>query len=290
MWFLPETDDYVLLDASDGERLEQWGDYILIRPDPQVIWKGLRRHPAWKKADATYKRSSSGGGAWSENRLPASWVCRIAGYSFHVRPMGFKHTGVFPEQATNWLWMDEIIRRRKSGTGEARVLNLFAYTGGATVACARAGASVAHVDAAKNMVSLARENMALNGLENAPCRYLVDDCMKFVQREIRRGNRYDGIVMDPPSYGRGPKGEVWRLEDNIHDLVRETAKLLSDHPLFYLVNSYTTGLSAGAVSYLVREEVVSRFGGNLASGEVGLPVHFTGSVLPCGCSVRWEMA
>ena len=288
MWRAENTGNYELLDASDGERLERWGKYVLIRPDPQVIWQGLRRHAAWQKADASYKRSSSGGGAWSENRLPASWICRVGDYDFHVRPMGFKHTGVFPEQAVNWRWMDALIRQRKASGREVSVLNLFAYTGGATVACAKAGASVVHVDAAKNMVALARENMALNGLEDAPCRYIVDDCLKFVLREIRRGNRYDGIVMDPPSYGRGPKGETWRLEEGIHELVRETAKLLSDDPLFFLINSYTTGLSAGAVAYIAREEVAASRGGRLTFDEIGLTVRQTGQPVPCGGAVRWE--
>ncbi len=288
MWCAADTGDYELLDASDGERLEKWGTFTLVRPDPQVIWHGLRRHAAWSKADASYRRSSSGGGAWSENRLPPSWRCRIGSYAFHIRPMGFKHTGVFPEQAVNWAWMDDLIRRRKARGTDVRVLNLFAYTGGATVACAKAGASVVHVDAAKNMVALARENMALNGLENAPCRYIVDDCLKFVRRELRRGNRYEGIVMDPPSYGRGPKGETWRLEDNIHELVKEAAQLLSEDPLFFLINSYTTGLSAGAVAYLAKEEVASGRSGTLTSDEVGLMVRQTGMPVPCGSAVRWE--
>lgn len=288
MWCADNTGDYELLDSSDGERLEKWGRYVLIRPDPQVIWHGLRRHPAWQTPDASYRRSSSGGGAWSENKLPGSWVCRIGPYDFHVRPMGFKHTGVFPEQAVNWQWMHDLILRRKASGREVKVLNLFAYTGGATVACAKAGASVVHVDAAKNMVALARENMALNHLEDSPCRYIVDDCLKFVRREIRRGNRYDGVVMDPPSYGRGPKGETWRLEDNIHELVREAARLLSEDPLFFLINSYTTGLSAGAVAYLAKEEVASHHNGKLSAGEVGLRVRQTGMPLPCGSAVRWE--
>lgn len=288
MWCAQDTGDYELLDASDGERLERWGKFVLIRPDPQVIWKGVRRHPDWDRADAAYKRSSSGGGAWSENRLPASWVCRIGDYDFHVRPMGFKHTGVFPEQAVNWRWMDGAIRRRIETGRDVNVLNLFAYTGGATVACAKAGASVCHVDAAKNMVTLARENMELNRLADAPCRYIVDDCLKFVRREIRRGKRYDGVVMDPPSYGRGPKGETWRLEDGIHELVRETAQLLSDDPLFFLINSYTTGLSSGAVAYLAGEELCASRGGTLTFDEIGLVARQTGRSVPCGGSVRWE--
>lgn len=288
MWYLENLGDYELLDCSDGQRLERWGKYILIRPDPQVVWKGVRRHPAWKTADAVYSRSRSGGGAWSENRLPESWQCDIAGLSFHVKPMGFKHTGVFPEQAANWQWIQSLCEKRKGEGREVRVLNLFAYTGGASLAAARGGAMVCHVDAAKNMVGMAKENMRLSGMENAPCRYLVDDALKFVQRENRRGNRYDGIIMDPPSYGRGPKGEMWHLEDSIHELIRETALLLSDDPLFYLVNSYTTGLSGSAVSYLVNEEVCSRFGGKVTSDEVGLLVKTTGMCLPCGFATRWE--
>lgn len=288
MWCVEELGDYELLDCSDGQRLERWGDYILIRPDPQVVWKGVRRHPAWKKADAVYSRSRSGGGAWSENRLPESWDCCIGGLDFHVKPMGFKHTGVFPEQASNWKWIEGLCRKRKELGGEPKVLNLFAYTGGASLAAAKGGAAVCHVDAAKNMVAMAKENFRLSSLSDAPCRFLVDDALKFVQREQRRGNRYDGIIMDPPSYGRGPKGEMWHLEDSIHDLIRETASILSDNPLFYLVNSYTTGLSGSAVSYLVNEEVCRRFGGRVTSDEVGLMVKSTGMCLPCGFATRWE--
>ena len=288
MWCPEELGDYELLDVSDGERLERWGPYVLIRPDPQVIWKGIRRHPAWKKADASYRRSREGGGAWEENKLPERWICRVGGHAYQIRPMGFKHTGLFPEQAVNWAWIEKLVKERIAEKGRASVLNLFAYTGGATVAAASAGASVVHVDAAKNMVQTAKENMALNGLENAPCRYLVDDCMKFVLREQRRGSHYDAILMDPPSYGRGPKGETWHLEDSIHALLHETASLLSGDPLFFLVNSYTTGLSGGAVKYLVEEEIVSRFGGRVLSDEIGLPVRQTGRALPCGFSTRWQ--
>lgn len=288
MWYLEDLGDYELLDCSDGQRLERWGDYILIRPDPQVIWKGVRRHPAWKKPDAVYSRSKSGGGAWSEHRLPESWRCSIADLDFNVKPMGFKHTGVFPEQASNWRWIEGLCRKRRGEGREVRVLNLFAYTGGASLASARGGASVCHVDAAKNMVNMARENMALSGMKEAPCRYIVDDALKFVQREQRRNSRYDGIIMDPPSYGRGPKGEMWHLEDSIHQLIAETAKILTDDPLFYLVNSYTTGLSGSAVSYLVNEEVTNRYGGRVSSDELGLLVKQTGRCLPCGFATRWE--
>ncbi len=288
MWFVEDLGDYELLDCSDGQRLERWGKYILVRPDPQVVWKGVARHEAWKRADATYTRSKSGGGAWDEHKLPERWNCKIAGLDFHVKPMGFKHTGVFPEQASNWHWIMELCKKRTAEKGAPRVLNLFAYTGGASLAAAKGGASVCHVDAAKNMVFMAKENFALSGLSDAPCRFLVDDALKFVQREQRRGNRYDGIIMDPPSYGRGPKGEMWHLEDSIHDLIRETAAILSDDPLFYLVNSYTTGLSGSAVSYLVDEEVCSRFGGKVNSDELGILVKSTGKCLPCGFATRWE--
>jgi 23S rRNA (cytosine1962-C5)-methyltransferase len=288
MWYLDDLGDYELLDCSDGQRLERWGKYILIRPDPQVVWKGVRRHPAWEKADAVYSRSKSGGGYWNENSLPESWMCDIADLSFHVKPMGFKHTGVFPEQASNWKWIEGLCKKRRDEGREVKVLNLFAYTGGASLAAAKGGASVCHVDAAKNMVSMAKENLKLSGMESAPCRFLVDDALKFVQRENRRGNRYDGIIMDPPSYGRGPKGEMWHLEDSIHDLIRETAAILCEDPLFFLVNSYTTGLSGSAVSYLVNEEVCNRFGGKVTSDEVGLVVKSTGMCLPCGFATRWE--
>ena len=288
MWTCENLGDYELLDCSDGERLERWGKYILIRPDPQVVWKGLRRHPAWKTADASYRRSSSGGGNWSENSLPASWECNIADLSFHIRPMGFKHTGVFPEQAANWEWIRSLCEKRTLAGKEMKVLNLFAYTGGASLAAAKGGAAVCHVDAAKNMVALARENFALSGMEKAPCRFLVDDCMKFVLREQRRGNFYHGIVMDPPSYGRGPRGEVWHLEEELHTLLHETAKLLSPDASFFLVNSYTTGLSGGAVKYLLDEEITKKLGGAVESGELGLCVSQTGGVLPCGFATRWH--
>ncbi len=288
MWFTEKLGDYELLDCSDGQRLERWGSYLLIRPDPQVVWKNVRRHPLWKKADAVYSRSKEGGGSWNRNSLPESWVCKISGLDFRVKPMGFKHTGVFPEQASNWDWIRTQCRKRSEQGTKPRVLNLFAYTGGASIAAAKGGAEVTHVDAAKNMVSMAKENMALSGMENALCRYLVDDALKFVQREHRRGHFYDAVIMDPPSYGRGPKGEMWHLEDSIHELIRETATLLGDDPLFYLVNSYTTGLSGSAVAYLVNEEVCRLHGGKVTSDEVGLFVAQTGMVLPCGFATRWE--
>ena len=284
MWFSEHWKDYELLDTSDGERLERWGDFILIRPDPQIIWKNVARHPAWKRADAIYRRSNSGGGGWVKNRLPESWKISYQNLNFVLRPMGFKHTGLFPEQAANWDWFSSLIR--KAGR-PIKVMNLFAYTGGATVAAAQAGASVVHVDASRGIVAQAKENAALSGLSEAPIRYIVDDCKKFVEREIRRGNHYDGIIMDPPSYGRGPNGEVWKLEDSIDELISLTSRLLSDDPLFFLVNSYTTGLSPLTMSYLLELKVKSRFGGQIESGELGLRVTQTGAFLPCGASSRW---
>lgn len=283
MWFSENWKDYELLDASDGERLERWGDYILIRPDPQIIWHGEKKHPAWKKADAIYRRSSKGGGEWIKNDVPSQWNIKYGDLEFTLKPMGFKHTGIFPEQAVNWDWFGSLIRN----TGRpVKVLNLFAYTGGATVAAAKAGASVTHVDASKGMVAMAKENAALCGLKEAPIRYIVDDCRKFVEREIRRGNRYDGIIMDPPSYGRGPSGEVWQLEDCIDDFVALASKVLSDDPLFFLINSYTTGLSASTMRYVL-DLRLRGYRGRTEADEIGLPVTLTGGVLPCGASVRW---
>ncbi|MBQ8431940.1 MAG: class I SAM-dependent methyltransferase [Clostridia bacterium] len=287
MWSSENWKDYELLDTSDGERLERWGDLILIRPDPQIIWKNVARHPAWKKADGIYRRSASGGGAWVKNKLPESWQIGYGDLRFLLRPMGFKHTGLFPEQAANWDWFSDLIRRANR---PIKVLNLFAYTGGATVAAAAAGASVVHVDASKGIVAQAKENAALSGLGQAPIRYIVDDCKKFVERELRRGNVYDGIIMDPPSYGRGPGGEVWKLEESIDGLIDLASKLLSRDPLFFLVNSYTTGLSPLTMSYLIDLKVKSRFGGMIESGELGLRVTQTGAFLPCGASSRWYAA
>ncbi len=286
MWTSENWKDYELLDTNDGERLERWGKYILIRPDPQVIWRGVAKHPAWQKADGIYRRSNTGGGRWVKNKMPESWNINYGELGFVLRPMGFKHTGLFPEQAANWDWFSGLI---KNANRPIRVLNLFAYTGGATVAAAKAGASVVHVDAAKGMVAQAKENAALSGLSEAPIRYIVDDCKKFVEREIRRGNHYEGIIMDPPSYGRGPGGEVWKLEDCIDELIGLTAQLLSDKPLFFLVNSYTTGLSPLTMSYLIDLKVKSRFGGKTESSELGLRVTQTGAYLPCGASSRWTV-
>ena len=285
MWVSDQWTDYALLDAAGGDRLERWGSLILVRPDPQIIWQGKRRHPLWDRADAVYHRSRSGGGSWEARNLPDEWDMAYRDMRFRCKAFSFKHTGIFPEQAANWDWMREIIRSAKnSGREGVRVLNLFAYTGGATLACALEGAAVTHVDASRGMVAWAKENLALSGLADAPVRYLVDDCVKFVQREIRRGNTYDAIILDPPSYGRGPKGETWKLEDMVDGLLRELSRLLSDDSLFVLLNSYTTGLSAGTLTCLVKEA----FGGmgNAVSEELGLPVGETGMVLPCGASCR----
>ena len=287
MWVADKWTDYELLDASDGERLESWGKYVLRRPDPQIIWKKAAQHKLWNKADATYKRSSSGGGGWSKNTLPQEWNINYEslGLTFKIKPMGFKHTGLFPEQAANWEWFFELIK--KAGR-PIKVLNLFAYTGGATIAAAKAGAAVVHVDAAKGMVAQAKENAALSGLSEAPIRYIVDDCKKFVEREIRRGNKYDAIIMDPPSYGRGPSGEVWKIEDSVDELITLTASILSDDPLFFLVNSYTTGLSPAAMQYILGLKLLPRYGGRLEAGELGLRVRSTSIAIPCGASARWQ--
>ena len=290
--FLAENwKDYEVIDTSGGEKLERWGKYILVRPDPQVIWNTPRKDPGWRKFNARYHRSSSGGGDWEFLDLPKQWQI---GYrlgeqqlTFHLKPFSFKHTGLFPEQAANWEWFSGKIREAVRAGRQVKVLNLFAYTGGATLAAAASGAAVTHVDASKGMVGWAKENAAASGLQDAPVRWLVDDCKKFVEREIRRGNHYDGIIMDPPSYGRGPKGELWKMEDNIHELVALTAQLLSDRPLFYLINSYTTGLAPAVLTYLISVEVASKYGGITDSQEVGLPVTITGLVLPCGAAGRW---
>ena len=283
MWIADKWKDYTVLDTSSGEKLERWGRYTLVRPDPQVIWRTEKRNPLWRSADASYKRSRSGGGAWSENRLPESWTISYGDLRFRIKPMGFKHTGLFPEQAANWDWFSELIR---NAGRPIRVLNLFAYTGGATVAAAKAGASVCHVDASKGMVQAAKENAALSGLADAPIRYIVDDCKKFIEREIRRGNKYDGIIMDPPSYGRGPTGEVWKIEESIDSFVELTASVLSDDPLFFLLNSYTTGLSASTMKYIASVRLLSKFDGKCEADELGLPVQDTKLALPCGSSVR----
>lgn len=278
--------DYELLDCSDGERLERWGDIILIRPDPQVIWKTPKKHPMWKNANARYLRSSTGGGHWEVLRkTPDSWRIKYKELSLNVKTMGFKHTGIFPEQAVNWDYTAELIK--KAGR-PVKVLNLFSYTGGATVACLKAGAQVVHVDASKGMVAWAKENAAASSVADRPVRWIVDDCIKFVQREIRRGNKYDIIIMDPPSYGRGPGGEVWKLEDEVYSFVELCTKVLSDDPLMVLINSYTTGLSPAVMQYILGALVVPKFGGEVTGSEIGLPVTRTGMVLPCGASAIWK--
>lgn len=287
MYVADNWKDYELIDTSDGERLERWGKYILIRPDPQVIWKGKRESKLWSKANGIYRRSSSGGGAWVKNEVPEKWTIGYGDLTFNLKPMGFKHTGLFPEQAANWDWFSRLITERRKEGKRVKVLNLFAYTGGATAAAAKAGAEVVHVDASKGMVACAKENLASSGLGDAPVRYIVDDCRKFVEREIRRGNKYDGIIMDPPSYGRGPGGEVWKLEDAVCDFVSLCEKLISDDPLFMLINSYTTGLSALTMGYVLDVEIVKKHGGYQETGELALPVTQTKSYLPCGASARW---
>ena len=277
--------DYKIIDTSDGDKLESWGGKTLVRPDPQIIWKTPRKTDLWEKADAVYHRSSKGGGEWEyRKRLPENWNISYGDLKFIIRPTGFKHTGLFPEQAVNWDFMADKIR---SAGREIKVLNLFAYTGGATLACANAGAQVSHVDASKGMVQWARENAAASGLSDEPIRWLVDDCLKFVQREIRRGNRYDAVVMDPPSYGRGPGGEVWKLEDCIYDLVKTCSEVLSDKPLFFLLNSYTTGLSPSVMAYILNEVITPGFGGKVTADEIGLPVEKSGMPLPCGSTAVW---
>lgn len=283
MWIANKWEEYKIIDTSSGEKLEQWGPYTLIRPDPQVIWKSDKKHPLWKNADASYKRSRSGGGAWSDNSLPAAWTINYRDLKFRIKPMGFKHTGLFPEQAANWDWFRDLIDKANR---PVNVLNLFAYTGGATVAAAKSGASVCHVDASKGMVLSAKENASLSGLADAPIRYIVDDCKKFIEREIRRGKRYDAIIMDPPSYGRGPTGEVWKIEESIDAFVELAANLLSDQPLFFLLNSYTTGLSASTMKYITDIRLLKNRTGYSEADELGLPVMASGLSLPCGSSVR----
>lgn len=285
MWMADKWKDYEVLDTSSGEKLERWGDYILVRPDPQVIWNTRRTAPEWKRKNGHYHRSSKGGGQWEFFDLPEQWEISYGELTFHLKPFSFKHTGLFPEQAVNWDWAGEQIR---SAGRPVRILNLFAYTGGATVACAKAGAAVTHVDASKGMVSWAKENAAASGLADAPIRYLVDDCVKLVEREIRRGNKYEGIIMDPPSYGRGPKGEIWKIEEKVYPLIQLCTSLMSEDPLFFLINSYTTGLQPAVLSYMMNLELTGRYGGVVESDEIGLPVRGGRLVLPCGASGRWQ--
>lgn len=278
-------DDYELIDTSCGERLERWRDIILIRPDPQIIWNTERTNPLWNNAHARYHRSSSGGGAWERyKKVPDVWTVRYGDLQFNLKPMGFKHTGLFPEQAVNWDLMGRIIRESRR---DVKVLNLFGYTGAATLACAAAGASVTHVDASKGMVSWAKDNAAASRLSDRPIRWLVDDCKKFVLREIRRGNKYDGIVMDPPSYGRGPNGEVWKIEEQLWDLLQICNEILSDDPLFFLLNSYTTGLSPSVMEYMLSCVIAKGRNGTVTCDEIGIPVTDSGLILPCGNTAAW---
>ena len=278
--------DYELIDTSDGERLERWGDIILIRPDPQIIWSTGKKNPLWRQAHARYHRSNKGGGHWETYKnIPDRWTVKYRGLTFNIKPMGFKHTGVFPEQAVNW---DFAAKKIKEENRPLKILNLFGYTGCATLACMKAGAAVCHVDASKGMVQWAKENARSSGIDGLPVRWLVDDCVKFVQREIRRGNRYDGIIMDPPSYGRGPGGEVWKLEEQLFSLVTLCKQALSAEPVFFILNSYTTGLSPAVMEYLLSVLLKKNFGGRVSSDEIGLRVTDTGLVLPCGTTAIWE--
>lgn len=288
MWTADNWTDYEVIDTSAGEKLERWGKYILVRPDPQVIWDTPKGEPRWKKPNAHYHRSPKGGGEWEFFKLPDEWSISYKNLTFNLKPFSFKHTGLFPEQAVNWDWFSSIIKEalEKNPDRQIKALNLFAYTGGATLSAAAAGASVTHVDASKGMVGWAKENAASSGLAGAPVRWLVDDCVKFVEREIRRGNTYDAIIMDPPSYGRGPKGEIWKMEENIFAFIELTTKLLPPKPLFFLINSYTTGLQPAVLKYMLETAIISRFGGHAEADEIGLPVSANGLVLPCGASGR----
>lgn len=325
MWTADHWKDYEVLDTSNGEKLERWGNYILVRPDPQVIWNTPHQHMGWKHKNGHYHRSAKGGGEWEFFGLPEEWTiqyplpclaehplclpgrplrpadpasapaeqCPAAAatvLTFRLKPFSFKHTGLFPEQAVNWDWFSGLIHNalRRTPGRQLKILNLFAYTGGATLAAAAAGASVTHVDASKGMVGWAKENAVSSGLGDAPIRWLVDDCVKFVEREIRRGNKYDGIIMDPPSYGRGPKGEIWKIEENIWPLLELTTQILSEDALFFLLNSYTTGLQPAVLSYMMNASIVKRFGGEVEADEIGLPVTESGLLLPCGASGRWS--
>ena len=305
MWIADNWKDYEVLDASGKEKLERWGEYILLRPDPQVIWNTERKIPEWKKLNAHYHRSDRGGGEWEFFDLPEQWSIKYRLEStgndlvFNLKPFSFKHTGLFPEQAVNWEWFSSIIedkgrndKRHEHISGSDtdnrfKVLNLFAYTGGATVAAASAGAHVTHVDASKGMTGWAKENALSSGIPQTRTRWIVDDCIKFVEREIRRGNKYDGIIMDPPSYGRGPKGEIWKIEDSIYELIKLCSSLLKDDAAFFLVNSYTTGLAPSVLSYMLCSILVPEFGGSVQSDEIGIPVRSSGLVLPCGAAGRW---
>lgn len=287
MWASTQWQDYELIDTADGNRLERWGDFRFVRPDPQVIWK-TPQDAMWDDVHARYNRSSSGGGSWEVRRkIPQSWQVSYGPLRFRIRPTNFKHMGLFPEQAANWDFIMDQIARAVKERGEVRLLNLFGYTGAASLAAARAGAQVCHVDASKGIVSWAKDNAVLSGLGEAPIRYIVDDCVKFVQREKRRGHTYDAIIMDPPSYGRGAGGQVWKLEDDLYDFVKACGEILSDEPLFVIINSYTTGLSAAVMSYLLELLVTAKYGGRVESDDLGLQVSRTGLYLPCGAASRW---
>ena len=292
MWLADQWNDYEVIDCSKGEKLERWGDYLLVRPDPQVIWDTPKKEKGWRKMNGHYHRSSKGGGEWEFFQLPKEWTIQYSlpinkKLTFHLTPFSFKHTGLFPEQAANWNWFSQLIADAVSKGRQVKVLNLFAYTGGATLAAAAAGASVTHVDASKGMVTWAKENAISSGLKDAPIRWLVDDCVKFVEREIRRGNHYDAIIMDPPSYGRGPKGEIWKIEESVYPLIQLCSQILTDNPLFFLINSYTTGLQPAVLSYMI-STVLGTANGTVTASEIGLPVSSNGLVLPCGASGRYE--
>ena len=292
MWLADQWNDYEVIDCSKGEKLERWGDYLLVRPDPQVIWDTPKKEKGWRKMNGDYHRSSKGGGEWEFFQLPKEWTIEYSlpinkKLTFHLKPFSFKHTGLFPEQAANWNWFSQLIADAVSKGRQVKVLNLFAYTGGATLAAAAAGASVTHVDASKGMVTWAKENAISSGLKDAPIRWLVDDCVKFVEREIRRGNHYDAIIMDPPSYGRGPKGEIWKIEESVYPLIQLCSQILTDNPLFFLINSYTTGLQPAVLSYMI-STVLGTANGTVTASEIGLPVSSNGLVLPCGASGRYE--
>lgn len=292
MWLADKWKDYEVIDCSRGEKLERWGKYLLVRPDPQVIWDTPKQEKGWKRMNGHYHRSSKGGGEWEFFDLPQEWTIHYPlpinkELTFHLKPFSFKHTGLFPEQAANWNWFSTLIADAVKSGRPVKVLNLFAYTGGATIAAAAAGASVTHVDASKGMVTWAKENAVSSGLKDAPIRWLVDDCVKFVEREIRRGNHYDAIIMDPPSYGRGPKGEIWKIEESVYPLVQLCSQILTDNPLFFLINSYTTGLQPAVLSYMMHT-VLGKYNGTITAEEIGLPVSSNGLVLPCGASGRFQ--
>ena len=287
MWIANQWKDYEVIDTSGGEKLERWGNYLLVRPDPQVLWNTPKEHSGWTKMNGHYHRSSRGGGEWEFHKLPQQWSINYQslGLTFHLKPFSFKHTGLFPEQAANWEWF---YKKIKEAGRPVKVLNLFAYTGGASIAAAAAGAHVTHVDASKGMVGWAKENARSSNIPETSIRWIVDDCVKFVEREIRRGNNYDAIIMDPPSYGRGPKGEIWKIEEAIFPFIQLCTKVLARKPLFFLINSYTTGLQPAVLTYMLSTELLPKYHGRVIADEVGLPVSKSGLILPCGASGRWE--